>query len=150
MSNIIHVSTIIQNTSNEILLVLEGKKGDSYGKLNLPGGHLEICESIIDGAKREVKEETGLDVKIDSIIGIYVGYGTNLRMINFIFSARTDKIFAKPMNDEIIECKWFSIEELSCLEHDKILNPRKLMKVVKDFYSDVRIPLEVINDNIYG
>ena len=47
MNNIIHVSTIIQNINKDILLVVEGKKESAYGKLNLPGGHLEPNENII-------------------------------------------------------------------------------------------------------
>lgn len=37
----------------------------------LPGGAMDIGECIGDTAIREVKEETGLDVEIDHLIGIY-------------------------------------------------------------------------------
>jgi len=37
----------------------------------LPGGGMELGESIEDCAVREVKEETGLDVKITGLIGVY-------------------------------------------------------------------------------
>ncbi|GJF16729.1 putative MutT/NUDIX-like protein [Mycolicibacterium cyprinidarum] len=37
----------------------------------LPGGAMELGESIVDAAVREVKEETGLDVDITGLIGVY-------------------------------------------------------------------------------
>lgn len=37
----------------------------------LPGGGMELGESIEDCAVREVKEETGLDVEIVSLVGVY-------------------------------------------------------------------------------
>jgi ADP-ribose pyrophosphatase YjhB (NUDIX family) len=37
----------------------------------LPGGGMELGESIVDTAVREVKEETGLDVEITGPIGVY-------------------------------------------------------------------------------
>jgi len=38
------------------------------GEWSLPGGLLNLGESLADGARREVKEETGLDVEVGPII----------------------------------------------------------------------------------
>jgi len=51
------VSKVIIVKNNKILLLQK-----KNGKYELPGGHIEMGESAINGAKREVKEETGLDV----------------------------------------------------------------------------------------
>lgn len=52
---------------NKILML---KRTDN-GKWTLPGGTMELNESLIDCAVREVREETGLNVKITDIIGTY-------------------------------------------------------------------------------
>ena len=39
------------------------------GKWTMPGGTMELDESLIDCAIREVKEETGLDVQVKEVIG---------------------------------------------------------------------------------
>lgn len=51
------VSKVIIIKNNKILLLQKRN-----GKYEIPGGHIEVGESAINGAKREVKEETGLDV----------------------------------------------------------------------------------------
>ena len=43
------------------ILVQDRLKQDWPG-LNLPGGHVEVNENIIDSVVREMKEETGLDI----------------------------------------------------------------------------------------
>ena len=44
-----------------ILLARSHKWFDKY---TLPGGHIEVGESMVDSVKREVKEEVGLDVEV--------------------------------------------------------------------------------------
>ena len=51
--------------------ILLGMRKNSHGNhtWNFPGGHLEFNEEIIDCAKREVLEETGLKIQNPTIIG---------------------------------------------------------------------------------
>ena len=41
------------------------------GNWALPGGAMDIGETFAESAMREVKEETGFDVRIERIVGIY-------------------------------------------------------------------------------
>ena len=54
----IRVKGLIINSSNEILL------GYSYHTYQFPGGHLEKGESIKDCLKREILEETGMEISL--------------------------------------------------------------------------------------
>lgn len=50
-----------------VLLVQRGRE-PSKGKWSLPGGVLELGESLADGVVREVREETGLEVEVVELI----------------------------------------------------------------------------------
>ncbi len=63
----------IVNDKGEILLQRRSKTENIWG---LPGGAVELGESIEEAAVREIKEETGLDIKVDYLIGIYSKYFT--------------------------------------------------------------------------
>lgn len=61
------VGVIVQNSSGQILL----EKRSDCGWWGLPGGRIEPGESVIQAALREVKEETGLEVEIIQLLGVY-------------------------------------------------------------------------------
>lgn len=54
---------------NDNILVLDRLAGDWAG-VTFPGGHVEDGESVIDSVIREVKEETGLDIKAPKLCGL--------------------------------------------------------------------------------
>ena len=62
-----------------VALVVDGdglvmvKRGvePEYGKWAFPSGYVDRGEVVEDAAMREVKEETGLDVELDELIGVY-------------------------------------------------------------------------------
>ncbi len=41
------------------------------GKWGLPAGYVDLDERVEDAAIREVKEETGLDVRLEGLLGVY-------------------------------------------------------------------------------
>ena len=53
------VGVLILNQESKIFLMVSPKWQGKYG---LPGGHIEYGETMEETAKREIKEETGLDI----------------------------------------------------------------------------------------
>ena len=68
---------------NKYLLIQEAKES-VRGKWNIPAGKLEQNEYIIDGAKREIKEETGCNVLLTGILQIGNKFINDDTMISFI------------------------------------------------------------------
>ena len=67
MSHIlVAVGAVIQDDKGKILLVKHKRERGGYwqGKWICPGGELELGEQIEDGIKREVKEETNLEIEL--------------------------------------------------------------------------------------
>ena len=60
----------IRNSKGEILLQ---NRGDNRG-WGFPGGALEIGESYDEAVVREVREETGIEINVKRLIGIYSKY----------------------------------------------------------------------------
>ncbi len=55
---------------NGKLLLVRRQHEPAKDQWTLPGGVVEWGESLVEAAKREAKEETGLDVKLDSIMDV--------------------------------------------------------------------------------
>lgn len=55
--------------SGEILLIQRGK-APHYGRWMVPGGTLEWGETLEDAVRREVREETGIDIEIETFVEI--------------------------------------------------------------------------------
>lgn len=51
-------------------ILVQDKIGRSWGGVTFPGGHIEHDESFNDSVIREIKEETGLDIKNPRLCGI--------------------------------------------------------------------------------
>ncbi len=62
---------IVFDELDRVLLQKRSKDRDQWG---FPGGVMELGESAAEAAIREVREETGLDVRIDSLLGVYSKY----------------------------------------------------------------------------
>lgn len=95
----------------KFLLVQEAKES-CRGKWNIPAGHLDPNESIFDGAKREVKEETGCDVELSGILQIGNKILEEDTFISVVFSTKLLKEDIKYDKNEILDVKWFTYEEL--------------------------------------
>lgn len=54
----------------KLLLIRRGVE-PSKGKWSVPGGSVEWGETLIEAVKREVREETGLEIQVERLAGVY-------------------------------------------------------------------------------
>ena len=106
--------------------VLLGHRRD-YDVWNLPGGALELAEAPWEGVKREVKEETGLDVEVSNLTGIYSKQGKNDIVFSFACKIIGGEI---TLNDEADKIEYFEISKIP-----KNTVPKHVERI-KDFLSN--------------
>ena len=102
------VGALIVNKEGKILLVKSHKWFDKY---TLPGGHIEVGETMIEAVKREVKEEVGLDIQVGHHLlmqeAIFAPEFYKKRHFIFIdFACRSENDQVKLDQDELQEYLW--------------------------------------------
>jgi len=101
---IVSVTAYITNEDGEVLLVRNLHRGDTY---EMPGGQVENHESILDAVKREVKEETGADVAIEGITGIYQNVSSHVLCVAFRGTYTGGEL--RPQEGETAEVGFFDL-----------------------------------------
>lgn len=79
----------------------------------LPGGSVEDGESLAQTARREAREETGLEVRIERLVGIYSNPNwRNGGSHEIVFAASPVGGALSPDPREVIETGWFGLNDL--------------------------------------
>ena len=121
------VVLIIHDESGEkLLLNKEFRLALGDWVYNFPAGLIEPGETMEQSAKRELKEETGLDlVSIDDVIGLsYSAIGFSNES-NVCLLGRASGQFAKSSSDvEEIEAAWFTREQIRTLLKEGVFAAR--------------------------
>ncbi|MFC7677752.1 NUDIX hydrolase [Paenibacillus sp. GCM10028914] len=69
-THIVATGGFVEDGQGNVLLVKTRDGGWVY-----PGGQVEVGENLIDGLIREIKEESGIDVSVGSLVGVYSNTG---------------------------------------------------------------------------
>ena len=104
-----------EGDEKEILMVQEGQERNR-GRWNFPMGGLDDGEYIFEGARREVREETGYEIELTGLNSIF---STNNGRPQFVFfDARAVKGEGNKWSDdeEIMDMKWIPIDEVLKLD----------------------------------
>jgi ADP-ribose pyrophosphatase YjhB (NUDIX family) len=107
----LRASTIIQVNDKYLMVLNEGAN-----KYKHPGGHINLCESLLDGLKRELKEETGLEIEKADTETIFFDtvFKNGNAMINSLFQIEIDIDTAKEvMANSPLPTKLFKLADLN-------------------------------------
>ena len=117
---------IILNNKNQILLILQ-----NAGHWGLPKGHVEEGETEEQTAIREVKEETNVDVIVDTNLRYRMVYNPkeDVEKEVIYFIAKNTSNDCKPQVEEVQEMKWLDIDNaINTITYE---NSKDLLKKVK-------------------
>ena len=97
------------------LLTQEKKYGESW---SIPGGRVEMGESLHEAAVREVMEETGVPIHLDGVLRVeHEATGTGARVRIIYLATPTSDVDPKHVPDEeSLGAAWLTLEEIRKLK----------------------------------
>ncbi|MCX8209137.1 MAG: NUDIX hydrolase [Sulfolobales archaeon] len=132
------------------ILLVKRKYPPAIGKWSLPGGVIESGEKLVEAAKRELKEETGLDAEPLGILWILnnIVMDTSGRVkyhyliTDILFDG--DSVRGIPVaNGDASEVRWFSLDEIKSREDVSRTVKKLVLRIEK--YGVTYVPLDLVD-----
>lgn len=121
-------------------MLLLGKRKGSHGggEYSLPGGHLEYMESFQGCAEREVKEETGLEVKNTRFLGLLNNKKYDPKhYVEIAFATEWRSGEPKTLEpDKIGDWQWYSLNDLPQPHFSLLENYIEAYKTGKNYFDN--------------
>lgn len=115
------VAALIFNENNEILMMQEAKKSCA-GKWYLPAGRIESGEKIVEAAQREVYEETGLNIRVTTLLAVESASGSWFRFVVTGEVLNGELKTPSRADKESLQAKWLKNLDEVILRSNDILN----------------------------
>lgn len=146
-SIVLVVSVSILN--DEEVLIIKENKPTAFDKWNFPSGRIEYGEDILNAARREVKEETGFDVKLNNTTGIYNFISsTNNQVILFHFTGEVTGGSLNLEEDGILDSKWIKLNDLMKFDNIEIREASVLKKIVDNLLKENLYSISIYSENL--
>lgn len=103
---------LVRDLEGRVLLIAR-KNPPFQGSWALPGGFVDIGEDPRDACVREMREETGLDVEVTELGGLYGAPSRDPRghTVTAVYRCRVLAGEAKA-GDDAADARWFRVDEL--------------------------------------
>lgn len=122
-----------------------------YGNrtLNQPAGHLEKDESILQGASRELYEETGIRAEMQKLIKIYQWHAPRSQTdyLRFVFALELeDWVEITPLDSDITRGLWLTLDEFNAYieQAGQCARNPLVIQAIQDYLKGEFYPLDVL------
>jgi 8-oxo-dGTP diphosphatase len=147
-SEIVLVVSVSIINENQVLMIKENKP-TARNQWNFPSGRLEKGEDILVAACREVKEETGLDVRLTQTTGVYnFTSSTNHQVILFHFIGELIGGSIHLQEAEIIDCQWMPICNLMGMEKTELREADVIRQIGEALLNQTAYPLTIFQKQL--
>jgi len=139
------VATIVEDQGR--FLLVEEMSADKKQVFNQPAGHLEANETLLEAAVRETLEETGWDVELTAVTGIYLytAPSNGVTYQRICFAARPVRHHPeRALDDGILGARWMTREELAA--QPERWRSHLVLRCIDDYLAGGRFPLALIRD----
>lgn len=133
--HIVAVSAYITNDKGEALLVKAHWRKDTWEP---PGGQVEQGEALDEAVRREVLEETGIEIIVHGITGVYYNASSEILSVIFRAECNDSKITMQP--EEIYDAKFITLTEENIGEY--ITRPNMLSRTLDAMRAEDCVPYE--------
>ncbi len=113
---------------DKILLVQQARPDHARGKWSVPGGKVDEGENFHDAVRREMKEEVGLDISAIKPIGII--HEAPYKTVKHIFLVSVEKGEIKFNESEILDVKWFTLNEIKEMGKSSLLRGEWIQQAI--------------------
>ena len=103
------VAVAVVATDDGKILMVKRDIDPMMGRWSLPAGYVDRGEVVEEAALREVREETGVEVRLDSLLGVYSSQGAPVILI--VYAATVTAGVASP-GDEAQDVAYFPTDRL--------------------------------------
>ncbi|GGO74587.1 NUDIX hydrolase [Nocardioides deserti] len=123
---------VITDDRDRILLALWNEAADGP-RWTLPGGGVELDETVEEGAVREVREETGYDVRLDRLLTVdtyvipasrrHLATDRSLKAVRVLFAATvTGGELTAEVDGTTDEARWVPLADAARLPHVSLVD----------------------------
>jgi len=129
------------------LLMVHQASGSDRGRWNLPRGKVEADEMLLDAAVRETREETGCEVAIRGLGGLYHFVSRSGKpTLRFLFFGDTQDGYPHPCDREVMDVRWFHLDQVEAMSDSQLCKPQILRRMLADVRTPRLCPVDLLRE----